>query len=133
MTIFLPENQSLKFMTLHLKSQHYHRNLHAKFSSHEIKSTLKIMCQIPIKTKQRRCRKGQTDEKDEIYETLNQLWGIDIVHSLTIKKDVFFFITSTEKIAQVIKKILLCSKLFCSWSEHNLQFMQCVGNRYVLS
>ena len=30
---------------------------------------------------------------------LHQLWEIDIVYSITIKKDAFFFITTTEEIA----------------------------------
>ena len=42
-------------------------------------------------------------KKDEIYEILHQLQEIDIVHSITIKKDPFFFITTTEEIAQYIK------------------------------
>ena len=37
-----------------------------------------------------------------------QLWEIDIVHSITIKKDAFFFITTTEEIAQ--------DKQFCCWA-----------------
>ena len=44
--------------------------------------------------------KEQTGEKDGIYEMLHQLREIDIVHSVTIKKDAFFFISMTEEIAQ---------------------------------
>ena len=43
-------------------------------------------------------------KKGEIYEILHQLREIDIVHSITIKKDPFFFITTTEEIAQYIKQ-----------------------------
>ena len=42
--------------------------------------------------------KEQCDEKDEIYEMLHQL------RETSIKKDEFFFITTTEEIAQDIKQ-----------------------------
>ena len=35
---------------------------------------------------------------------LHQLQEIDIVHSITIEKDAFFFIATTEEIAQDIKQ-----------------------------
>ena len=47
--------------------------------------------------------KEQIDEK-EIYEMLHQLQEIDIVHSITIKKDAFFFITTTKEIVQDTKQ-----------------------------
>ena len=56
------------------------------------------------KQNKRDTEKEQTDEKDEIYEMLHQLLEIDIVHSITIKKDAFFFITTTKEIAQDIKQ-----------------------------
>ena len=48
--------------------------------------------------------KEQCDEKDEIYEMLHQLREIEIAHSITIKNDEFFFIITTEEIAQDIKQ-----------------------------
>ena len=36
---------------------------------------------------------------------LHQLRQIDIAHSITSKKDVFFFIPTTEEIAQDIKQL----------------------------
>ena len=48
--------------------------------------------------------KEQTDEKDKNYEMLHQFRETNIVHSITIKKDAFFFVTTTEEIAQGIKQ-----------------------------
>ena len=47
------------------------------------------------KNKIRDTEKEQADENDKIYEMLNHLREIDIVHPVTIKKDAFFFQTAT--------------------------------------
>ena len=89
-------------------------NLTLEESGGPLKSTSQN--QQPLETKQVQIVKGllnsdkkqneedaekeQTGEKDGIYEMLHQLREIDIVHSVTIKKDAFFFITMTEEIAQ---------------------------------
>ena len=65
-------------------------------------------------------KKEQTDEKDEIYNILHQLRETVIVHSITIKKDAFFFITMTEEIA---RDDFTVDKRFCSLSGHNLQWL----------
>ena len=51
------------------------------------------------------------------------------MHSITIKKDAFFFITTTEEISQ---DNFAVGQTFCYSSGHNLQFMEYVVNRYVL-
>ena len=43
-------------------------------------------------------------DHDEIYEMLHQVREIDIMHSIIVKKGVFFFITTTEEIALDIKQ-----------------------------
>ena len=40
-------------------------------------------------------KKEEIDENDKIYEMLHHLREIDIVHPVTIKKDAFFFLTTT--------------------------------------
>ena len=47
------------------------------------------------KNKIRDTEKEQADENDKIYEMLHHLREIDIVHPVTIKKDAFFFLTTT--------------------------------------
>ena len=51
------------------------------------------------------------------------------MHSITIKKDAFFFIATTEEISQ---DNFAVGQTFCYSSGHNLQFMEYVFNRYVL-
>ena len=47
------------------------------------------------KNKIRDIENEQADENDKIYEMLHHLREIDIVHPVTIKKDAFFFLTTT--------------------------------------
>ena len=54
---------------------------------------------------------------------LHQLWDIDIVHSITIKKDAFCFITTTEEIAQDIKQ-------FCCGTNASVLGMDTTFNLY---
>ena len=65
-------------------------------------------CQVLLNSKKKQnkgdAEKEQTDEKDEIYEMHHPFREIDIVHSITIKKDAFFLITTTGEIAQDIKQ-----------------------------
>ena len=76
--------------------------------SQQLRDKKQVQCKGLLNSKKKQnkgdAEKEQTDEKDEIYEMLHQLQEIDIVHSITIKKDAFFCITTTEEISQEKKQ-----------------------------
>ena len=60
-------------------------------------------------------------DHDEIYEMLHQVREIDIMHSIIVKKGVFFFITTTEEIAQDIKQFFYGQTLlFLEWTQPSI-------------
>ena len=72
-------------------------------------------CKVLLNSKKKQNKGGaeneQTDEKEEIFKMLHQLWEIDKVHSIIIKKE-FFFIITTEETAQDIKQFCCGTNAF---------------------
>ena len=57
----------------------------------------------------------------KFYEMLHQVREIDIMHSIIVKKGVFFFITTTEEIAQDIKQFFYGQTLlFLEWTQPSI-------------
>ena len=100
----------------------------------EIKNCKHFLNAKKNKTNKGDAKKEQTDLKDENYEILHQHREIDIVHSTTVKKDVFFFITTTEKVAQGIKQFFCGANASISGvdTSFNLCNMWVISYKYII-